>query len=105
MTRSSRHLVTLLALVLLVLGTAGVVLAEEEGGEEETLTGCLAEAEGGGYLLVEQDSGDEIALTGSDAVGGHVGHLVEITGQWAEDDEGNEVFEVSSVKHISTSCD
>ncbi len=70
--------------------------AREEA--ETVLTGQLSEPEEGRYVLIEAESGDEIALQGGAELDEHVGHNVEVTGEWTTDAEGQEVFEVSSVE-------
>lgn len=87
------------ALVLLVLASAGMVMAgEEHAGAETTLTGLLNSTEDGGYVLIEQASGESIALTGSASLADHVGSNVTVTGTWAEDAAGAKTFEVATVE-------
>jgi hypothetical protein len=91
----------------LVFAVAGVVVAqdteEEVDAEVISLTGCLVEVEEGEYILRDAESGEEIDISG-EGVGDHAGHKVTITGMWAEDEDGNEYFEVDAVKHLDTSC-
>ncbi len=94
-----------LAVALLVLGTASVVVAQEEeaSAEEVTLTGRLSGDEESGYMLIEQESGETIALKGPRELASHVGSTVTVTGKWAEDTQGNRYFAVSKVEKASTS--
>jgi hypothetical protein len=66
MKHSARHLATIFAFAALLLGAAGLALAEESESmkKEVTLDGRLSQADDGTYVLVERESGDEIALSG-----------------------------------------
>lgn len=93
-----------LAVALLALAPATAVVAQVDPAataraeEEITLTGQLSTDEQGGYVLIEQASGDSIALVSSMALAEYVDNTVNVTGKWAEDAEGNQTFEVSSVE-------
>jgi len=93
------RILAVFALALLTLGFSSTGAIGEEA--EETLTGQLSWNEDtGNYVLVEQESGDEIRLEGPDELTDHLGETVQVTGQWAKDDEGNSYFKVSSVESI-----
>lgn len=93
-----------LAVALLALAPAAAVVAQEDPAaaapaeEEVTLTGQLSADDLGGYVLVEQESGESIPLVSSLDLSAHVDTTVNVTGTWAEDEEGNKTFEVSSVE-------
>ncbi|MGH9380140.1 MAG: hypothetical protein ACRD2Z_05960 [Thermoanaerobaculia bacterium] len=90
-----------LAVALLALAPAVAVVAQEEeyaAEEETTLTGQLSTDEQGGYVLIEEASGESVSLVASMDLSQHVDATVNVTGKWAEDEEGNRVFEVSSVE-------
>ncbi len=98
--RRANGLTIAFTLVLLSCGLTGLAVAQEAETEEEiSLTGQLSESSTGQYILIEPESGDEIALRGSeDELAEHVGSSITVSGRWAEDDDGEEYFAVSSVE-------
>jgi hypothetical protein len=104
----TKSLLGLAMAAALLVGTAGVVVAQDAEGEVDveavSFTGCLVEVEEDEYVLQDAESGEEMVVMG-DAVGGHAGHKVTITGVWAQDEAGDEYFEVDVVEHLDTSCD
>lgn len=102
MRNNAHRLAAIFAFVALLVGPIGLAMAQEsEVMEELTLTGRLSETEGS-YVLVERESGDEIVLSGPKELADHVGHEVRVTGQFAADLDGKEVFAVSSVERAPT---
>jgi hypothetical protein len=98
--KSLHRLASLLALALLVL-TPVAALASEDGDDKmkTTLIGQLSQDAGGAYVLVEQESGDQVALEGAaEDLAQHIGAKVKVSGEWAKDPEGNEIFRVSEVE-------
>ncbi len=99
-----KKLATIAALALLAFAPAAAVLAQEIAAEEmeaveTTLTGQLSGSEETGYVLTEEASGDEVQLEGVDVdFAAHVDTTVSVTGQWANDADGNRYFEVSKVE-------
>jgi hypothetical protein len=92
----------LLALAVLAIGPA-VSWAQEPGAAaEKTLTGQLAGGGSGGYVLIESEGGEEISLKGPDELSEHVGYEVRVTGQWAQDADGNGYFAVSRVERVTS---
>lgn len=98
--RRANGLTIALAFVLLTCGLAGLAVAQETEMEEEiSLTGRLSENSTGQYVLIDPESGDEVALQGSeDELAEYVGSTVTVSGRWAENDDGDEYFAVSSVE-------
>jgi hypothetical protein len=105
MTKNLQRLAGLLAVALLVaLAPVASVLAADDRDKkmETTLMGQLSQDSAGGYVLVEQESGEQIRLEGSDELADHVGHQVKVTGKWSDaDTEGQKVFQVKKLEHIS----
>lgn len=99
-----QRLAMIFAVVVIILGPATVMLAQEadasegEMAEQITLTGQLSETDTGSYVLVERESGEEISVQGPEELADHVGHSVHVTGEWAENEEGNAYFAVSSIE-------
>ena len=84
----------------------------QTGKSEKKLKGCV-QSQGGQYSL-ETRKGKEVALTGQD-VSAHVGHEVELKGNWenggnagmsqsSSGNAGEKTFNVTDVKMISDSC-
>ena len=97
--RSRNPLILAFTLALLTLGVVGVAAAAEEAESEEvTLTGELSQGGSGEFQLVDPESEVEVELRGSEEqLAEMVGSTVEVKGSWAEDDEGDTYFAVSSV--------
>jgi hypothetical protein len=99
--KSLQRTASFLALALLVLTPVGAALAADDGDEKmkTTLIGQLSQDAGGAYVLVEQESGDQVALEGAaEDLAQHIGAKVKVSGEWAKDPEGNEIFRVSEVE-------
>lgn len=96
--RSRNPLILAFTLALLALGLGGVAAAQEAETEEVTLTGELSQDSSGEFQLIDPESEVEVELRGSeDQLAEMVGSTVEVKGAWAEDDEGDMYFAVSSV--------
>ena len=96
--RSRNPLILAFTVALLAFGLIGPLAAAEEETEEVTLTGELAQDSAGEFQLIDPESEVEVALRGAeDELADMVGSTVEVTGSWAEDDEGEMYFAVSSV--------
>jgi|SRR5437868_13571304 hypothetical protein len=59
-----------------------------EGGKEVTVTGCLEENPGGGYMLTDRSGGMKYALVGGDNLAKHLGHRIEVKGNAADRGDG-----------------
>ncbi len=71
--------------------------------KEETLEGCLLAAKEEGEFVLTTAEGKEIEVEGNEALAKHVGHKVKLTGYF-EDDDGEMVFEVKKIEHLSAGC-
>jgi hypothetical protein len=83
----------------------------------DTITGCLSGPTSQGVYLLSRNkkTPKKVAVGGSSELGEHVGHLVELTGDWANSgadigEKGEEPavkhghFKVSAIKHLSDKC-
>lgn len=110
MHRTRNRLFVALAVGLLGLMTAGLAVAGETtsdtDGEKVALTGCLSQDSTGIFSLVESESGDSITVEAPDDLGidTHVGHMVKVTGQWAESEGQDRYFQVTEIEMVSESC-
>src|SRR5436305_2051247 len=59
-----------------------------DGGKDVSITGCLEENPGGGYMLTDRSGGMKYALVGGDNLAKHVGHRIEVKGKAADRDDG-----------------
>jgi len=59
-----------------------------EGGKDVTVTGCLEENPGGGYMLTDRSGGMKYALVGGDDLAKHLGHRIEVKGKAADRGDG-----------------
>lgn len=103
----NRELVAL-AVGLLVLAGAGLAAADNTSGETVRLRGCLDEGANGMFTLIEQESGERIVIEGSEDLGlkDHIGHSVQVTGQWVEDkSQHRSYFKVSAIDMLSDTCE
>jgi hypothetical protein len=99
MSKSIHRVATVLAMALLLVGSA-VAFANQDESESMTdkvLTGRLTLEDDGSYYLIEEESGAEVRLVGPEELAEHVGGKVSVTGKWASDDAG-EYFEVRSIE-------
>ena len=98
--RSASKLAIVFSLVLLVLGSAGMAVAQEAEAEEEILlTGRVGENAAGQFVLIDSESGNEIVLRGSEEeLAEQIGADVTVSGRWAEDENGIKYFAVSAVE-------
>ena len=71
--------------------------------KESTLTGCLSAQPdaSGNYMLTNGKYKKGVQVGPADKLQGHGGHTVQLTGSWS----GKNMFEVSSMKHISATCE
>jgi hypothetical protein len=103
----NRELVAL-AVGLLVLAGVGLAAADNTSGETIRLRGCLDEGADGRLTLIEQESGERIVIEGSEdlVLEDHIGHTVQVTGQWVEDkSQYRSYFKVSAVDMLSDTCE
>ncbi len=98
-----------LALWILALVTLPAVAVSQggahkgQGEKQETLEGCLLNAKEEGEFVLTTADGKEIEVEGHEALAKHVGHKVKLTGYFEEED-GETVFEVKKIEHISAGC-
>ena len=72
---------------------------------ETTITGCLSKGTSGNFSLTDEKTGAVTTVTGpADLVKHSNNHKVTLTGAAKTDAAGNQVFEVSKIQHVSTSC-
>jgi hypothetical protein len=107
----------LLSVLLLGVSWAAAQTSKETGaksGGQETVQGCLSNS-GGTYTLTAKD-GKTFQLTGDTTkLTEHVGHEIKVTGTVGSASESStgamgkpgaeKTIEVSSVKHVSKSCE
>jgi hypothetical protein len=108
------HRMTLLAaLGLLIFGFAGNMFAQDPDrkGQQDrvkndtTMTGCLTKGSAGNYTLTDEQTGVKTTVTGPAELEKHsTNHKVTLTGTAKTDSNGNQVFEVSKIQHVSPSC-
>lgn len=67
------------------------------------LTGCLAKDPSGGYLLQNGKYKSGVAVKSSQDISEHIGHKVQLTGDW-EGTGKERTFNATSLKHISATC-
>ena len=101
--------------VLVVGFLVGLTSLQEHGalaqeGDEVTLTGCLSAGEMEDYfVLTDEETSEETQVEAAEEVGlgNHLGHKVNLTGSWEEEEEGEEDrdFQATKVEHISPSCE
>lgn len=68
---------------------------------EETLTGCLTEAQGS--FTIATPSGEQLMVSGSADLSKHKDHTVKLTGK-RSDEGGKTKLTVSKIEHVSPSC-
>ena len=72
---------------------------------ETTMTGCLTKDTGSNYTLTDEKTGVKTTVTGASDLEKHSSnHKVKLTGVTKTDASGNQVFEVTSIEHVSASC-
>jgi len=72
---------------------------------ETMMTGCLNKGTGGNYTLTDEKTGVKTTVSGTSDLEKHSSnHKVTLTGMTKTDAGGNQVFEVSSIQHVSASC-
>ena len=72
---------------------------------EVTMTGCLTKDTGSNYTLTDEKTGVKTTVTGASDLEKHSSnHKVKLTGMNKTDANGNQVFEVTSIQHVSTTC-
>ena len=115
-TMKTLHSVTRVAtLAPMLTGTVsnGVIYAQSPGDSnrrnstrtETTISGCLNKSSGGNYTLTDEKTGVKTAITGPADLEKHSNnHRVALTGMTKTDANGNRVFEVTRIQHISASC-
>jgi Protein of unknown function (DUF5818) len=59
-----------------------------DGGKDVTVTGCLEENPGGGYMLSDRSGGMKYALVGGDNLSKHLGHRIEVKGKATDRGDG-----------------
>ena len=106
-----RQIVRLLAFALVTFGLcASNMLAQDEGNRnrqknETTMTGCLNKDSSGGYTLTDEKTGSKMMVAGPTDLEKHsANHRVALTGVEKTDPSGHTMFEVTNIKHLSTSC-
>jgi len=68
---------------------------------QETLTGCLTEAQGSFKLAT--DAGEQVTVTGPAGLKKHNNHTVKLTGTTSSEG-GQKTLAVSKIEHVSASC-
>jgi hypothetical protein len=106
-----RHTAPVLALGVMMAGFfAGRVVAQEPESnnlqKETSMTGCLNKGGGSGeYTLTDDKTGQKTTVMGTSELEKHASnHKVTLTGRTTTDAKGNQVFEVTKIKHVSASC-
>ena len=101
----------LLAAALLFAGLSFNVGAQDQNkqaqpaSDETSITGCLTKSDAESYTLTDEKSGAKTKVTGPAALEKHsTNHKVTLTGSAKKDNDGNPVFEVTKIKHISPTC-
>jgi hypothetical protein len=89
---------------LLGMGTLFVASAFAQQADMKTITGCLDKS-GGQYVLTQESTGQKVIVRGSEDLEKHAAnHKVTLKGNTVTV-AGQSVFEVSSIQHVSNSCD
>jgi hypothetical protein len=102
----SRRIRRLAVLGLAIAGLVGSrMFAQEQPKSETAMTGCLNKGSAGNYTLTDEKTGVKTTVTGPADLEKHsANHKVTLTGTAKTDANGNQVFEVSKIQHVSTSC-
>jgi hypothetical protein len=67
------------------------------------LTGCLGKDSAGNYTLTNGKYTKGVPVKTSEDLSAHVGHKVQLTGNW-EGTGTTKTFDATSMKHISATC-
>jgi hypothetical protein len=97
---------TVITLIAAAALAAPAVANDEKMEGPHELQGCLADGPADGwYVLTVQkdDAAKEVRVQGDASFEDHVGHQVEVTGTWEEDD-GGKYLAATALEHVAATC-
>jgi len=107
------HLIRLLAAGLLLSGLSAGLFAQDDQEKdkrdrtktETTMTGCLNKDTSGDFVLTDEKTSVKTTVTGPADLEKHsANHRVTLTGAAKTDPSGKQVFEVTKIQHMATTC-
>ncbi|MGH9675315.1 MAG: hypothetical protein ACRD44_19260 [Bryobacteraceae bacterium] len=111
MFKTARFAVLAMACILMLAGTT--VFGQDPapqppaGADDpkkvQTFTGCLSQGTDGTFMLKTKGQSEQVTVAGAE-LGKHVGHTVQLTG-WMKTEGGKNIFQVTQIKHIATTCE
>jgi hypothetical protein len=99
----------ILALPFIVAASTAAYAGDQQGEKqgEGTIQGCLSDGASDGWYVLTKRKGDEtkeIQVSGDATFEAHIGHEVQLTGEWKEAGDGSKHFQATGMKHIAETC-
>lgn len=99
----------IIALPLIFAASTATQAGDKHGEKrhEGTIQGCLGDgASDGWYVLTKrkEDRTKEVQVIGDASFEAHIGHEVQLTGEWKKAEDGSKHFQAAGMKHIAATC-